>query len=93
MQPLTKDDFAGREGTVFRTASGDVEIELVLETVGELPPSPRAGGAFRLVFRGPVDPILKQATYSLRHREQSYDIFIVPVGQDAAGTQYEAIFF
>jgi hypothetical protein len=52
----------------------------------------REGGAFRLEWRGPAEPVLDQAIYRFRRGEQSFDMFIVPVGRDAQGTLYEAIF-
>ena len=49
--------------------------------------------AFSLLFRGPVDPMLPQATYRLANaRLGEVDIFLVPVAQTAGGTDYEAIF-
>ena len=49
---------------------------------------------FSLVFLGPSNPILPQATYRLTHdRLGQLDIFIVPVGPDPQGRiQYEAVF-
>jgi hypothetical protein len=93
MRPLAREDFAGTEGSAYRLELGDEQIELVLDTVEELPPSPREGGSFRLAFRGPAEPLLEQATYSLQRGDASFEIFIVPSGQDAAGTWYEATFF
>ena len=56
------------------------------------PGSSRSAGSFRLEFRGPCDPILPQAIYHFRREAEFADIFIVPVGQDARGTLYEALF-
>ncbi len=48
---------------------------------------------FRLVFLGPVDPVLPQRTYRLEHEMLgTLDIFLVPIARDASGTTYEAIF-
>ena len=48
---------------------------------------------FSLYFIGPAEPILPQATYTLRGSEQTFDgLFLVPIGQDADGTEYEAVF-
>jgi len=69
-----------------------LELELVEVTTGS------AGGAgrrppFSILFTGALDPLLPQQTYSFQHEELgSFDLFIVPVGQDEAGTQYEAVF-
>ena len=49
--------------------------------------------AFSLFFRGPADAPLPQATYALEHDELGkLEIFIVPVGRDEQGTDYEAAF-
>ena len=48
---------------------------------------------FSLLFRGPVDPFLSQGTYRLDHAELgALDIFLVPIGPDAEGMRYEAVF-
>ena len=47
---------------------------------------------FSLYFVGPSAPILPQATYRLRGESESFDtLFIVPIGQDSTGTDYEAV--
>jgi len=83
-------DFA--EGTVYQVTAADGVHELTLETASEMPPSIRPQGAFRLIFRGPVEPILEQAIYPFRAGEFACEMFIVPIGRDASGTLYEAIF-
>ena len=65
---------------------------VVLEKAQGLPRSMREAGAFRLEWLGPADPMLAQATYRFRRGEQSFDMFIVPIGQDSRGTLYEAVF-
>jgi hypothetical protein len=48
---------------------------------------------FRLLFRGPSAPLMPQRIYRLEHGAiGALEIFIVPVGRDAAGVRYEAIF-
>lgn len=72
-----------------------LEVEafaLVLEEAVQLAHSARPGGGFRLLFRGPAEPVLEQATYSLAGAGGAHDIFLVPVGRDARGVAYEAIF-
>jgi len=55
-------------------------------------PAPRRE-PFSLYFVGPVQPILPQATYTLRGQEHTFDkLFIVPIGQDGDATEYEAVF-
>ena len=48
---------------------------------------------FSLVFLGPGEPLLPQATYALRHAVLGVlEIFLVPIARDADGVRYEAIF-
>jgi Domain of unknown function (DUF6916) len=49
--------------------------------------------SFSLEFLGPIDPVLPQAIYHFSHDVLgAHDIFIVPIGRDAEGTRYEAVF-
>jgi hypothetical protein len=61
--------------------------------------APRGRGAtsgrtpFCLYFLGPGNPILPQAMYTLRSGTITFDnIFIVPVGRNESGIDYEAVF-
>jgi len=48
---------------------------------------------FSILFRGPVDRFIPQRTYKLKHhRLGELEIFLVPVGQDKEGFQYQAVF-
>jgi hypothetical protein len=85
-------DFEGFVGEPFEIVFEDGTIPVVLETVQGLPRSMREGGAFRLEWRGPGEPLLDQAIYRFRRDERLFDMFIVPVGRDARGALYEAIF-
>lgn len=68
--------------------------DLELAEAKELPK--REGGAaepFVLLFRGAHDASLPQGTYPLEHATLgAHEIFIVPLGPDADGYRYEAIF-
>ncbi|TPK71806.1 hypothetical protein FKO01_50250 [Mesorhizobium sp. B2-3-3] len=89
---MTKSDFEQAVGTAFTTTIGERPIALELTDVRAIPASPRPGGGFSLLFRGPRDVALPQATYSLAGKGGAHDIFIVPVAADAAGRLYEAVF-
>ncbi|HEX8668751.1 MAG TPA: hypothetical protein VF727_10320 [Allosphingosinicella sp.] len=89
---LRLDNFSGAVGERFDLEVEGTALPLVLETAQELPRSMRDAGAFRLEWRGPADPVLPQAIYPFRRGEDSFEMFIVPVGRDARGTLYEAIF-
>ena len=48
---------------------------------------------FSLLFTGPAAPALPQGTYRLVHAQMpAFDLFLVPVGADASGVRYQAIF-
>ena len=48
---------------------------------------------FSMYFIGPPQPILPQAMYTLRGEAETFGrLFIVPIGQDGDGTDYEAVF-
>jgi hypothetical protein len=92
MPGLTLEDCLPRVGTDFEVGEADGGVILVLEEATGLPASVRAEGSFRLQFRGPPQPVLPQAIYTLQHEDAAFEIFIVPVKADAAGVEYEAIF-
>ena len=49
--------------------------------------------SFSLLFVGPLDRPLQQGTYAFSHEALgTMPIFIVPVGRDSQGFQYEAVF-
>lgn len=48
---------------------------------------------FSLLFRGPSEPPVPQATYTVSHPELGeFLLFLVPVGRDPHGLIYEACF-
>jgi hypothetical protein len=99
LEDFTIDTFSGRIGERFRISergSAVVEAELTEATAAGAGESPRAGGdrlPFSVVFRGPLEPILPQRIYRFEHDALgAFDLFIVPIGPDEAGMQYEAVF-
>ncbi|HEX8063402.1 MAG TPA: hypothetical protein VF535_09310 [Allosphingosinicella sp.] len=89
---LSLADFEGSVGETYEIVFSDGTLPVVLEKAQALPRSGREAGAFRLEWRGPGDPILIQAIYRFRRDGRDFDMFVVPVGRDASGTLYEAIF-
>ena len=89
----TLGDFSGAVGETYSVEAEGRGLALELIAVEELPHSPRPGGAFRLEFRGPFDPILPQAIYPFRRGGEATEIFIVPIGREPEGTRYEAVYF
>lgn len=92
MRELALDEFTTREGESFALVMGDRTIPFNLAAVRTLPDSGRAGGAFILDWKGPYEPVLPQDIYTLRHGDDEFEMFIVPIGRDRAGTRYEAVF-
>jgi hypothetical protein len=89
---LTLETFTPLVGDAFTIAEpAAVELELADATsAGDWP-----GGRqpFRLLFRGPRDPLLPQSIYRLAHAElDPMEIFVVPIARDDEHTSYEAIF-
>jgi hypothetical protein len=100
LDKLTVDDFkpaVGQRFTLDLDGTGELELELV-EAATQDPDGKAAGDdgtrrPFHVHFRGPGEPILPQRIYAVKHDAVgALEIFIVPVGRDAEGTLYEAIF-
>ena len=86
------EDFRSAEGETFELDADGRTITLTLDYVQDLPPGIREQGSFRLVFRGPAEPIVAQGLYGLARGGETYDIFLVPIAQNDQGSTYEAIF-
>jgi hypothetical protein len=87
--------------TVFQvtTEGGTVELTLIEVAPFDLPRRPTRGAQqpkrapFSLFFVGPAEPALKQRMYHFRSDKVEFEtLFIVPIGRDAEGTEYEAVF-
>ena len=100
LETFTTQTFAPYVNSVFRLyLTAESGIELKLGSVTNLGAGNAASQApvrreqFSLLFHGPLRPILPQRIYHLEHAELgALDIFLVPVGPDQAGMQYEAVF-
>jgi hypothetical protein len=85
-EPLVGDTFA-------LDAGAGASIDLVLAAAAPAGERPGGRAPFSLLFDGPPRPLLPQAIYPLTHAKLgALEIFIVPLGQDAEATRYEAIF-
>ena len=97
---ITFDMFEGRVGERFELSGADgqaVSSELLeaVETTepGGTGPAGQHRTQFSLVFRGPLEPALPQATYAVEHDELGHlDLFLVPIGRDDTGMRYQAVF-
>ena len=95
--------FAGRVGERFLATppTGGVG-ERAGQTFELVEAAPLAAGTappgafrapFRLIFRGPREAFFSQGILALEHAELGrLEIFLVPIGPDAQGMRYEAIF-
>ncbi len=96
MSDLTHERFAALQGEHFlvHVADGDpLTAELVEARILPSPPF-KGRQPFSLLFKGPSSPVLPQSTYQMMNIKcpEPLDIFLVPVGVDASGTCYEAVF-
>lgn len=76
----------------FTVSGPHGEVELELDSVTKRAGTPGRADPFTLMFRGPTDSPLQQATYAFRHPRCTASIFIVPVEHTDAGYRYEAVF-
>ena len=94
--PPDRDTFSRCRGDRFRiqVEPHSLEAELIEVTkLGDADAAGRQGRPFSVLFRGPAEPILRQAIYHLEHPELgTLGLFLVPVGPDEHGMRYEAVF-
>lgn len=95
LDTLTIESFEPLVGTSFWLQNNAQKIELRLTKAARVMESEAARlkrTAFSLFFLGPV--LLPQRIYRLTHDgfADPIDLFLVPLGQDAGGFNYEAVF-
>ena len=90
---LTHQAFAQNANTKFRVQAGEnTPVELELIEVTELKLYPRQEEC-TLTFRGPLGLFLGQGVRPFTHDQMGeFELFIVPIKQDADGFYYEAVF-
>ncbi len=80
----------------FETSLGDTPVVLTLARVDvkdERYSRPGARLAFSLIFHGPPEPPLPQATYSMKNSTLGeLALFTVPLGPGEEGLRYEVVF-
>lgn len=93
LEDWTRDLLAEQLNSVFRLQHDQYgEIQLVLAEVSELKQF-RNQQSFSLFFRGPNDQPLPQKMYRMSHAVLGEaDLFIVPIGSDQQGLEYQAVF-
>ena len=94
---LTEEEFSKHLKTKFRVRlelPEPVELELVEVRGRPSGPGEQQGmERFSAFFRGPSHLRLNQHTFPLAHEQMGeFEIFLVPVAQDADGFLYEAVF-
>ena len=93
IEKITKEMFRESLNTKFRLrveTPDPLEIELIELTESISTPKHEQ---FALLFRGPQNLYLPQMIYHVEHEKLGeFDLFLVPVGRDQNGFQYEAVF-
>ena len=101
IEDFTYRTFADRHGETFRLRVDDDHVyDLTLATVVDhadkdwnLPAEPDSRSPFSMIFVGRTNGVLPQRIYQLEHDSLGeFELFLVPVGMDANGVQYEAVF-
>jgi hypothetical protein len=90
---LTHETFSALLNTKFNVElTDDQQVELELSEVSELKLSDRQE-QFAIVFLGPNQVFLGQGLRRFNHEQTgSFELFLVPVAQDARGYSYESVF-
>ena len=94
---LTEDEFSKHVNTTFRAGidtQTPVELKLVeVKGYAKKLEEHSVMERFSAFFKGPVEPYLPQATYTLQHDQMGeFEIFLVPLSRDEDGFRYEAVF-
>ena len=90
---LTHEAFTQNANTKFQVLLDEnATVELELVDVSELKLHPQQE-EFALEFRGPSEMFLGQGLRNFAHEQMGeFELFIVPVRQEADGFYYEAVF-
>ena len=90
---LTHEAFTKYANTKFQVqADENTAVELELTEVSEFKIYPQQE-EFAILFRGPLDTFLDQGIRAFSHDQMGeFELFIVPVRQDAQGFYYQAVF-
>jgi len=93
LSALTAEDFSARMARPVHVSADGETMALRITDVAHRGQSERPGGAFSVVFRGPKSPVIDQAIHRVEFDgEAAVDLFLVPIGEDAQGVLYEAVF-
>jgi len=90
-------DYVNQSFSITTDSGEQVEAELsqvtVLENRQTAASQEKRRQPFSIIFTGPMQPILPQGTYLLKHEIlEPLSLFIVPIGPSEKGMRYEAVF-
>lgn len=93
----TEAEYTKHLNTKFRVlveAPVPIELTLVSVTPRRIEAHEQEGmERFSAMFMGPLEIFLPQQTYRVSHPEMGeFDLFLVPLGQEAEGFRYEAVY-
>ena len=96
LETFTVDTFTPRIGEIFRVIvdeKWEMRARLSAVTPWGAEGARRPRQPFTLLFHAPRDAYVPQSIYRVENDHmEPFEIFLVPVGPDAEGMQYEAIF-
>lgn len=93
LRTLTIQDFEKLVDAAFEVRSTPTKLQLSLLEVKAMGAGERDGGAFSVLWQGPMEPVLEQSIYTLYQPDfGEQEVFLVPVAEKDVGIQYEAVF-
>jgi hypothetical protein len=97
LDTFTIDTFTPHVGETFRVIVDEKwEMAARLTSVkawGDETAKGRPRQPFTLLFHGPADARIPQRMYVVQHTAmEPFELFLVPIGNDAEGSRYEAVF-
>jgi len=94
LNELPAEDFEALLQQALPARAGQAALQLTVESVWRSPyPTGRDIPGFSLFLRGPAEPRLAQGIVALTHPVHGeLELFLTPVGRDAAGMRYEIVF-
>ena len=90
---LTHEEFTKAANTKFQVeVDENTKVDLELITISDIKLYPQQE-EFAIEFRGPLNIFLPQGPHNFSHEEMGqFELFTVPIKQDADGFYYEAVF-
>ena len=96
MSVIQVEDFAKTANTNFELSLGETSMTLTLVDIKPMKAQPFPGmlrQPFSLIFRSATPLVLPQRIYRLTNAATGpMDIFLVPIGRDAQGVSYQAVY-